>query len=230
MTKRCTLAVALIITLSGALFAGDVATFVNMGFSRDARILMFGQYGIEAATARPYAEIYVVDVVQNRFVADGVRRKTFDARVTPGQDGSGALLSLLADNAGLVARHNIDPLNQGRLVYFLVNGQTPRAEITFRDFTDGSRYTVRLRQNSRGHGSNVEAAFHLELTAAAADGARREFIVGLPDFYRRGVTSYQIHQAFVSPDERSLVFVVERITDTPTGRSLRYMVETVRVR
>ncbi len=224
------LMMALVFALSGTLFAGDIATFVNLGFSHDSRTLMFGQYGIEHATATPFAEIYVVDVPANRFVRHGVRRKSYEVAVTPGQDGSGALFRLLSDNADLVSRHNINPLSQGRLVYFLVNQQTPRPEIGFRDFSDGTRYRVRLHQDRRGEGANVEAAFHLELTVTPTTGISREFSVGRPGFYREGVSSYQINQAFLSPDERSLIFVVERITDTATGRTVRYMVETVRFR
>ncbi len=224
------LMMALVFALSGTLFAGDIATFVNMGFSDDSRNLMFGQYGIEQETARPYAEIFVVDVVQNRFVADGVRRKTFEAAVTPGQDGSGALFRLLSENAALVERWNIDPLNQGRLVYFLLNGSELKPEISFRDFSDGTRYNVRMHQRRRGEGPTAEAAFHLELTVTPVSGAPRNFTVGLPDFFREGVSWYQINQAFLSPDERSLIFVVERISDTSAGRSVRYMVETVRFR
>ena len=224
------LMIAVMFALSGALSAGDIATFVNMGFSHDSRILMFGQYGIERPTSNPFAEIYVVDVPRNRFVADGVRRMTYETAVAPGQDGSGALLRLLSENAALIERHKIDPLNQGRMIYFLVNSQTPRAEISFRDFSDGTRYQVVMHQRRRGEGAAVEAAFHLQLTVVPPDSAARRFTVGLPDFFRQGVTSYQINQAFLSPDERSLVFVVERISDTATGRSVRYMVETVRFR
>ena len=224
------LMMVLMFVLSGTLFAGDIATFVNMGFSDDSRFLMFGQYGIERETARPFAEMYVVDVPQNRFVADGVRRRTFDAAVAPGQDGSGALFRLLSQNAALVDRWSIDPLNQGRLVYFLINGSEPKPEIGFRDFSDGTRYNVRMHQRRRGEGATAEAAFHLELSVTPVSGAPRDFTVGLPDFFRTGVSWYQINQAFLSPDERSLVFVIERISDTSAGRSVRYMVETVRFR
>lgn len=230
MTRRLMLVTALLMALSGTLFAGDIATFVNLGFSPDSRIFMFGQYGVEHSTSRPFAELYVVDVPDNRFVRDGVRRKTYDTAVSPGQDGSGALFALLTANTGLVTGNRIDPLKQGRLIYLLINEESPKSEIRFRDFTDGTRYHIRLLQNRRGEGANVSAAFHLLLRVTSSDGGTREFTVGLPDFYREGVSSYQINQAFLSPDERSLVFVIERITDTVSGRTVRYMVETVRFR
>lgn len=230
MTKRRLLIVALFVLVTGVLFAGDVATFVNLGFSPDSRVIAFGQYGIERDTSRPFAELYIVDVHQNRFVANGVHRRTFDTPVRPGQDGSGALYTLMVEQAELLRHHRIDPLAQGRLVYLLVNGETPRSEINFRDFSDSTRYLVRISQQKRGRLPRIEAAFHLDVSVTPATGTPREFTVGLPDFFREGVSSYQIGQAYLSPDERSLVFVVERITDTPAGRTVRYMVETVRVR
>lgn len=230
MTRRLMLGTALLMALSGTLFAGDIATFVNLGFSQDSRIFMFGQYGIEHSTSRPFAELYVVDVPDNRFVRDGVRRRTFETPISPGQDGSGALYSLLTANAQLLTDHQIDPLKQGRLIYLLINAEAPTTEIDFRDFSDGTRYHVQLRQNRRGEGKSASAAFHLLLRVTSSDGRSREFTVGLPDFYREGVSSYQISQAFLSPDERSLVFVIERISDSGAGRTVRYMVETVRFR
>ena len=229
MTKRRLLTVALFLLLSGVLFAGDIATFVNLGFSPDSRILAFAQYGVERGTSRPFAELYLVDVHQNRFVPDGVRRMVFDVPVRAGQDGSGALYALMLDNAELLRRHTINPLSQGRMVYLLINGETPRSEITFRDFSNSNRYTVGISQRQRRAGTRTDAAFHLTVSNTPAAGTPQQFTVGLPDFFREGVTSYQIGQAYVSPDERSLVFVVERVTDAPSGRTVRYMVETVRV-
>ena len=230
MTKRRLLTVALLLLISGALFAGDIATFVNLGFSPDSRILAFGQYGIERETSRPFAEIYFVDVHQNRFVPGGVHRTVVETAVRPGQDGSGALYSLIIEHAEQFRRLAIGPLAQGRLVYLLVNGETPRSEISFRDFSDSTRYTVGITQRQRGQHPRISAAFHLDVSVIPSSGTTRRFTVGLPDFFREQVSSYQIGQAYVSPDERSLVFVIERITDTPAGRTVRYMVETVKVR
>ena len=230
MIKRRLLMIALFALVTGVLFAGDIATFVNLGFSPDSRVIAFGQYGIERDTSRPFAELYIVDVHQNQFVANGVHTRVFDTPVRPGQDGSGALYTLMVEQAELLRNHQIDPLAQGRLVYLLVNGETPRTEINFRDFSDSTRYSVKISQQKRGQLPRIEAAFHLDVSVTPATGTSREFTVGLPGFFREGVSSYQIGQAYVSPDERSLVFVVERITDTPAGRTVRYMVETVRVR
>jgi predicted secreted protein len=54
--------------------------------------------------------------------------------------------------------------------------------------------------------------------------------VGRPSYYRDGINRYQIRQVVAAPDENSLVIVVERITDSSSGRHIRYMVETLTLR
>jgi predicted secreted protein len=142
----------------------------------------------------------------------------------------GALLTLLPDAAPIVRTHRISHLRQGRLVYLLVNGETQRNRIEFRDFENGDRYTVTMTQDARGTGETGSAAFHLDVATRFANGAEGTHRVGRPSLYRDGVNQYRVRQILLSPDERSLVIVVERITDTPSGQRVRYMVETVRVR
>ncbi|THB67046.1 MAG: DUF2259 domain-containing protein, partial [Spirochaetaceae bacterium] len=80
----------LIAGIAGMTWAGDVATMVNLGFSRDSETFAFAQYGIREDSLFPYAEIFIVDVAQNRFVKDGVIRNDYERRVEPGYDGSAA--------------------------------------------------------------------------------------------------------------------------------------------
>lgn len=231
MTRRiAAVAVAALILCSASLFAGDVATFVNLGFSEDSRTFMFAQYGIEDETTVPYAELYVVDVPENRFVPNGTLSASYDVPLSPGQDGSGALYNLLPTAGSLIERYDLNHLRQGRLVYLLVNGQEPKSEISFRDFRSGNRYEVQLVQEERGEGETVRAAFHILLTVIRESGDRQEYTVGLPDYFRDGVNRYQIRQILHAPNERGIVFVVEKITDTDSGREVRFMVETVSFR
>jgi predicted secreted protein len=224
------LALGALFFCSASLVAGDVATFVNLGFSEDSRTFMFAQYGIEDETTTPFAEIYTVDVPGNRFVPNGTLTESFDVPLSPGQDGSGALYNLLPEAQPLVERYDLNHLRQGRLVYLLVNGQEPKSRISFRDFRSGNRYEVRLVQEQRGEGASVRAAFHILLTLIREGGAREEYTVGLPDYFREGINRYQIRQILHAPNERGIVFVVEKITDTGDGREVRFMVETVAFR
>ncbi|NBC29306.1 MAG: DUF2259 domain-containing protein [Spirochaetes bacterium] len=227
MLKR-SLAVAAAFLISAAtVVAGDVASFVNLGFSEDSQTFMFAQYGIERDTSRPFAEIFTVDVPENVFVSDGVKRRTFDVDLTPGQNGSGAMYTLLGNSQSLIEEYGIDHLSTGRIVYLLVNGEEPKSEIKFRDFNTGYRYEISLVQVAEGEGEEARASFHIQLTIIMADGNVEAFTVGRPGYFRDGVSRYRISQVFLSPDETSLVFVVQKEYEGADGKTIRYMVETV---
>jgi predicted secreted protein len=211
------------------LFAGDVATFVNLGFSEDSRIFVFGQYGIDENGTRPYAEIYTVDVQANEFVDDGVLKRRFEDEVTPGQDGRGGLFNLLHRYAPLKERYEIDHLATGRIVYLLIDGKEPKKRLEFRDFYKGDEYVLTLVQQSFGEGEELRASFHINLAVTSKGGETRTYTLGLPDYKRKGVESYRINRVLFSPDEKGLVCVVEKHMRTPEGVSIRYMVETLRV-
>ncbi|MFW5828196.1 MAG: DUF2259 domain-containing protein [Alkalispirochaeta sp.] len=226
-----TLSIVVLVFLSlSVTYAGDVAHFINLGFSPDSRVFMFAQHGITQEDSNPFAEIYTVDVPGNRFISAGVHSREYDVQISPGQDGSGALYSLLPDVRPTVEEYELDHLRQGRLIYLLVNGQEPRPQIEFRDFETDDAFTITMTQDARGTGPDGSAAFHLDVVARLSDGTEVERRVGRPDYYRDGVNRYQIRQVVAGPDGNSLVIVVERITDSAGGRHIRYMVETLTLR
>lgn len=229
MHRRALALIPLLLVITSYLCAGDVANFVNLGFSQDAETFMFGQYGIDSASSSPYAELYTVDVAGNVFEEDGVRRESYDANLLPGMDGSGALYTLLGESSALVERYGINHLSPGRIVYLLVNGEEPKSSIDFRDFNTGNRYQVELIQSRRGEGEDVDAAFHIELAVTFADGSVNERTIGLPDFYREGVSQYRISHIYLGPNEQSLVFVVQKESLLENGKTVRYMVETAAI-
>ena len=208
--------------------AGDVATFQNLGFSPDARTFMFAQYGIDEKSSLPYAELHMVEVAANRFAAGGTRRATYDNPVEPGDSGIGALFNLLGQSIELVRRHRIDHTLAGRLVYILLDGAEPKHDLEFRDFQTGLRYRITLIQSSRGSGTEVEASFHLQVSIETASGETSTYTVGLPDYWRKGVKRYRIKQVTLAPDNRSLIFVIEREERDSRGDNIRYMVETLK--
>lgn len=221
----------LLVAAVGATHAGDVARFANLGFSPDARVFMFGQYGISHPEGKPFAEIYTVDVPGNVFVSGGVERQAFDRVISGGQDGSGALFTILPRLSSTIKDHAVDHLNQGRIVYLYIDGETdPSPRINFRDFRTDTRYTLSITQRSRGRGPEGSAQFHLDVSARYSDGQVVEKRVGRPGLYRDGVNRYRIGRVIAAPDNRSLVVVIERITDIAGGRRIRYMVETVKLR
>ncbi|MFW5728725.1 MAG: DUF2259 domain-containing protein [bacterium] len=227
MLKRSLAVMAVFLVSALSVSAGDVASFVNLGFSDDSQVFMFAQYGIERDSSRPFAEIFTVDVPENEFVDGGVKRDTFDVDLTPSQNGSGALYTLLGESRSLVERYSINHLTPGRIVYLLVNSEDPKSEIEFRDFNTGNRYEITLIQESEGEDEDARASFHIELTVVFSDGDAEAFTVGRPGYFRDGVSRYRISQIFLSPDEKSLVFVVQKEYHGEDGLSIRYMVETV---
>ena len=222
MTRRFALVLLLILT-GAAAFGGDIATFVNLGFSDDSNVFLFGQYGIDSASAEAFAEIYAVDVPRNQFVTNGVFDLTRSEPLPLGQDGRGALYALLGEAQAIVTAHGVDHLQTGRPVYILVDGLVPKAHLAFRDFNTNTRYDVTLSQEARGSGEEVSASFYIDLTLTYSDDSSRTVRIGRPGYFREGVRSYQITQILVSPDEGSAIFVVEKIRH---DGSIRYMVET----
>jgi len=207
--------------------ADDVAVFTNLGFSRNSQVFMFGQYGIQ--TGKPFAEIYTVDVERNSFVANGNFSESFTAPLSPGQSGIAAMYTLLPQAQNIIRTRVISHFTQGRLIYLLVNGQEPRERLSFRDFETGNRYTVSLVQERRGAEAAVEAAFHIDLEVEFANGTRDTFRVGRPGYFRAGVDRYRVSRILLSPDEKSLVFVVEKTVRNAGNTGIRSMVETVRI-
>jgi predicted secreted protein len=230
MAKRFLLVTMLMSTLALCVVAGDIATFVNLGFSHDSDTFMFSQYGIDAETSKPFANLYVVNVPKNDFVPSGVIEKDFEVEIFPGQDGSGAFYTILEENVDLVKTYDIGHLNQGRLVYLLVNGAEPKSHIEFRDFNTGNRYEINLVQMTVGEGKSARAAFHIQLSVFRPNGEVDAHTVGLPGYYRDGVSTYRIKQVVLAPDEQSIVFVVAKEMVRDRGKTIRYMVETVATR
>ncbi|MDC7226212.1 MAG: DUF2259 domain-containing protein [Spirochaetales bacterium] len=228
--NRKTILVLILILCSFSVFAGDVAEYVNLGFSADSEYFMFGLYGIEYKSSKPYAELYTVKVAENRFAADGLFSRTYDTDIQPGQDGSGALYNLMSENHDVITGFNINHLDKGRIVYLLINGAEPKDVLEFRDFKNKGSYKVILEQERFGTDKNPSASFYIDLTVTDNTLTKRTYKVGLPDYKREHVLKYRIKQVMFSPDEDSLVFVVEKEILDGAGPSIRYMVETVNLK
>lgn len=230
MRIRSAVCAVLVLVLSAFdLSAGDIATFINLGFSDSSAYFMFGYHGIDSDSGKPFAEIYTVDVKANKFVPGGIRKESYPDTLQPGQDAGGAFYTLLEKNGPVTQKFRINHLKQGRLLYILVNGDTAKENLEFRDFNTQNLYKVRLLQKSQGKEAAVKSAFHIDLAITLKDGRTKTYKIGLPDYYREKVMEYRIRQVVLSPDEQHLVFIVERDHYAPKGKSVRYMVETVKL-
>jgi predicted secreted protein len=224
MAKRFALVWALVAILSTAAFAGDVAQFVNLGFSPDSRYFMFGQYGILEKGSTAWASSWIVDVPANAFAPRTARQFTSAKPVEPGASPLGALLEVSCDNASAKKQYHIDHLLTGRLLYVLVDGAEASDALEFRDFPSGRSYKVSLAQTPSDGG----ASFGLTISVTGKDGKETTIKAGNPALKRPGVKAYHVKQIILAPDGVSLVFLVQKEEQDTTGYNIRYMVETVR--
>jgi predicted secreted protein len=207
---------------------GDIAAFVNLGFSSNSEYFMFAQYGLKEADSSPYADLFIVDVKANIFAPYGTKSLDYKQPVEPGNTGLGALFTIMEQNIALKTRYGIDHLSTGRIVYHLIDGDKNEEPILFRDFISNKHYKILLHQKAAGQGKNVESSFHIDLTITRADGSSKTYTIGHPAYKRKGVKNYKIRQIILAPDEQSLVFLIEKEEADTKGANIRYMVETVK--
>jgi predicted secreted protein len=231
--KSFYLALILLIFSSLRLWAGDNASFVDLGFSPDGTMYMFAQYGVESNTLRPWAELAVVDVPRNNFVAGGRVSYTHTSPVTNGQDGSGALYRLIAQNGALANRYGVNFLLQGYPLYLSLETSGKAGDggevIEFRDFQAGASYQATLIPTLEGNGGNLKSSFFINLERTARDGSKRTYTVGTPTVKRPLVSSYRIRKVVIAPQDGSLIFVIEMKKPGSGGFDIRYMAEALRL-
>lgn len=216
-----------------ASFAGDAASFDDIGFSEDGKYYLFGQYGKTDRTYEPWAEIYTVDVAANDFVKDGV----FKSKAPLDISGKTAYENLKAKCNWKISKYNARPAGAGTLLYLRESEtKAPTEEIVFKDFEgisgeSGIFYHVRLVPSFSGSGKNCRSKFFIEVLKKDSSGNTvSSFAAGTPGFERKGITSYQIERIFADKSGKSLVFVVKKTLEDDTGTSIRYMVETYRIK
>jgi len=226
-----TLAVALFIGIS-CLWAGDTATFVDLGFSPDGKIYMFAQYGLQSGTLRPWADLFIVDVPKNSFVSGGRLSYVYDQPVVSGQDGSGALYRLIAQNSSMAEKYRINYCFQGQPLFIAVNGGLgPEAQIpiVFKDFESGANYRASLVSYVEGYGANLKSSFFINLESTGRDGSKKTYTVGSPQIKRPLIASYRIRKVMKAPHDGSMIFLIEMKKQEGDSFNIRYMVEALRL-
>jgi len=220
----------LFLLCAAVLGAGDSASFVDLGFSPDGGIYVFAQYGVRSGTLRPWAELFVVDMARNDFVRGGRLSYTHNNPIEAGQDGSGALFHLVAQNAALAARHEVIFPNQGLPLYISLEGDPAYngENITFRDFISGISYKAGLTETITGEGTNLRSSFYITLESSESDGTVKTYTVGTPELRRPQIISYRIKKVLIAPSGNSLIFVIEMKRRSESGHDIRYMVEALR--
>ena len=222
---------AILLTCVSTLWAGDTASFVDLGFSQNGNIYMFGQYGVLSPSLRPWAELYVVDVRTNNFVQNGRFSHTQNSPINAGQDGSGVFYWLIDKNASLTSRHSITYQNQGLPLYISRNENPPvhGETIDFRDFISGKSYRAELVPSIIGSGQNTRSSFFIKLEARSANGQIRNYTVGTPHIVRPLIASYNFKRVLIDSSGESIIFVIEMKRVAGDGFDISYMVEAQRL-
>ena len=221
-------AVLFFCAIAVALYAGDVANFVNLGFSADGSRFAFGQYGVTDGDFRSFADIYCVDVSKNSFLKGGVF-STAPSANTANKDGKGVFAELQNTAAPFLKKSAINSAETGRALYVLAEDGEPVKSISFRDFESGTSYSVTLNTWAEGEGAKVSSSFYLVVEVKSAAGKAVRKTVGLPGFKREGVKDYVVRRIVSDASGSSLVFVIEKKVVEAKGTSTRFMVETVKL-
>jgi predicted secreted protein len=214
-----------------ALWAGDAASFVDLGFSSGGGTYVFAQYGVQSGTLKPWADMFVVDVAKNDFVSGGRISYTHNAPVSSGTDGSGAFYRLVSRNIAIADRHGVNFLRQGIPLYIALdtdNGSPQGEAIEFRNFERNLSCKARLVPSVEGSGDNLKSSFYINLEETNASGEQKTYRVGNPDVKRPLIETYKIKKVIVAPEGNSLIFVIEMKKQALGGCDTRYMVETMR--
>jgi len=223
----CTLAVILFLGVSG-LPAGDIASFVDLGFSPDGKTYMFGQYGLQSGTLKPWADLFIVDVPRNNFVSGGRISYIHNGPVVAGQDGAGAFYRVLSRNASLAEKYRVDHCFQGQPLYIALDN-ADSTDIEFRDFEAGASYRATLVSFVEGSGAALKSSFYINLERTARDGSKKVYTVGTPQLKRPLIASYRIRKVMIAPHDGSMIMVIEMKRPEGGGFAIRYMVEALRL-
>lgn len=209
-------------------FAGDVACFVNLGFSADGQRFSFGQYGTQDGNYQSYAELFCVNVKENKFVNNGTHIIGPNSS-TRSKDSRVLFASIQSKATNLLKSEKIDNTHQGRYIYIQAEENKIQKNISFRDFESQNTYTVELKSLTEKSGKDVQSSFYLLVKKVDLNKSEKTYTVGLPGYKRKGVKDYSIRSIISDNSGSSLVFIIEKHIVDVNGESIRYMVETLRL-
>ncbi|MBO4532691.1 MAG: DUF2259 domain-containing protein [Treponema sp.] len=219
-----------------ALSAGDVATFVDKGFSEDGKYYVFGQYGRTDKKYQGWAEIYQVDIAKNDWVDGGVF-KINPTAVTADKAGVEVYEALEGKNYYYLRDLKCKVADADRVLYILDDvNKTGTDEIVFTDFNNSTvdspnTFHIQLVPTINGKGKSVKSSFYIWVEKKDAEGNTiSKTKVGSPEVVRSGISNYKIERIMCDPSQTNFIFVIEKIQEDDTGISIRYMVEAAKIK
>lgn len=218
----------LFLLIGFSLNAGDVSDFINLGFSFNGNYFMFAQKNVNVGKVESSAQAYIVDVVKNDYVSDGIFSYTESTLPELGTEGYGLIFNIVKENGGAIKKYGINHNNSGKSIYFLANGTNPESNLAFRIFDKRSvAKEINCTLHQTVNKETKKSSFYIDLKWVNGIGKSKSVVVGNPKIQRSGTGSYFIKNIISSPAGDSLIFVVAKEVFEGKDISIRYMVETV---
>lgn len=208
-----------------AAFAGDVAVFEDIGFSKDGKTYFFGEYGKTDKKFIPYGEIYGVDVAKNEYIPGKVF-KSQDKKCT--KASKDVYEELYAKHYSEIQKYECYKAQPVDLLYVMEEeSKGSTEEIVFKSFEE-SEYTYHIKLIPTFYGN--KSSFYIDVSVYDKDDKPvLKYKAGTPSVKRANVTDYKIVKIFTNKTKDGVVFVVEKRIEDENGVSIRYMVETTKL-
>lgn len=233
--KKIILGCLISVAIAVSAFAGDVATFVDKGFSEDGKYYVFGQYGKTDKSFQGWAEIYQVDIAANDYVDAGLF-KTKPSAATYAKTGREVFEALEAKSYYHYSKVKCEAPKIDNVFYILDDvNKSGTDEIVFTDFAGSDIenpdvYHIQLVPTVTGNGTKIKSSFYIDLKKIDANGnvvfTKK---IGSPNIVRKGVSNYKIERIFCDKTQKNIIFIVEKMVEDDTGVSIRYMVEAAKL-
>ena len=232
MLKRLFLFIT-IVSCGAILFAEDIASFVDEGFSLDGQYYVFGQYG-NTEDSQGFAEIYTIDIEKNDYVDKGLFFVNPSVN-TRGKNGHTLYTDLRKTNAHYINDMSLAVTGIDNVLYLNSGLKSANEEIVVKDFENTTNdfsetYSITLNPWYGGNTASSKSSFFITVEKKDEKGVViGKQVIGNPDIKRTGVIGYDVEKIITSPDRSSFIFIIEKTIATTAGNTVRYMVETLEV-
>ena len=223
----------IVVGFGAILFAEDIASFVDEGFSLDGEYYVFGQYG-NTEDSQGFAEIYTIDIGKNDYVDNGLFFVKPSANTT-GMNGHTLYTDLRKNNAKYINNLSLAVIGIDNVLYLNNGLKIANEKIVVKDFEHMPQdltetYSIQLNPWYSGNTVTSKSSFFITVEKLDANGVvSGSQVIGNPDIKRTGVIDYKIEKIIASPNRDTFIFIVEKTIATSKGTSVRYMVETLEI-